>query len=72
MRFNASNRLWLLPFMLAGLMAICTSSPLLTGTLRAQDPTGVSGDYNGLVSTAGAYDAYTGNAKRVVTDLTAC
>ncbi len=44
------------------------------GGLKAQDdpagdPTGSGGDYNGLVTTAGSYDAYSGNAKRVITDL---
>lgn len=34
------------------------------------NPTGVTGEYNGSITTAGSYDPYTGNAKRFVTDLT--
>lgn len=34
------------------------------------DPTGVSGDAGGLITTAGSYDAFNGNVKRAVTDLT--
>lgn len=41
--------------------------------LRAQmgndNPTGISGVYNGNVTTAGSYDPYTGNATRSVTDI---
>lgn len=33
------------------------------------NPTGVSGIYNGNVTTGGSYDAHTGNAIRAVTDL---
>ena len=44
------------------------------GILRAQsdpagDPTGSSGGIGGLVTTGGSYDPYTGNVKRVVTDI---
>lgn len=44
------------------------------GRLQAQgnnNPTGVSGDFNGRVDTAGSYDPYTGNARRTVHDITA-
>jgi RHS repeat-associated protein len=34
------------------------------------NPTGVSGMYNGNVNTAGSYDPYTGNATRSITDIT--
>lgn len=34
------------------------------------NPTGVTGEYNGSVTTAGSYDPYTGNAKRFIDDLT--
>lgn len=34
------------------------------------NPTGVTGEYNGSITTAGTYDPYTGNGKRFVTDLT--
>src|ERR1700724_4314373 len=33
------------------------------------NPTGVSGIYNGQITTAGNYDPYTGNAMRVVDDI---
>lgn len=34
------------------------------------NPTGVTGEYNGSVTTGGSYDPYTGNAKRIIDDLT--
>jgi len=34
------------------------------------NPTGVTGEYNGSITTAGSYDPFTGNAKRMVDDLT--
>jgi len=34
------------------------------------NPTGVTGEYNGSITTAGSYDPFTGNAKREVRDLT--
>ncbi|MEY2520252.1 MAG: hypothetical protein QOF24_2011 [Verrucomicrobiota bacterium] len=44
-----------------------------TTTLRAQvgddNPTGPAGAFNGNVTTGCSYDAYTGNAKRSVTDI---
>jgi len=44
------------------------------GSARAQmgndNPTGISGVFNGNVNTAGSYDPYTGNATRSVTDIT--
>src|ERR1700686_1062307 len=47
---------------------------LLPQLSRAQigndNPTGVTGEYNGSITTAGSYDPYTGNAKRFVDDLT--
>ena len=33
------------------------------------NPTGVTGEHNGSVTTAGSYDPYTGNAKRFIDDL---
>ena len=32
-------------------------------------PNGVSGGFNGMVNTGCAYDAYTGNARRVIDDI---
>ena len=33
------------------------------------NPTGITGDHNGNVTTAGNYDPYTANAKRIVDDI---
>jgi len=57
-----------------GLLLLAISLAFLPGSLRAQmgndNPTGISGAYNGNVNTAGSYDPYTGNATRSVTDIT--
>jgi hypothetical protein len=49
-------------------------SGLVSVSARAQlgndNPTGISGVFNGNVTTAGSYDPYTGNATRSVTDIT--
>ncbi|HZE57539.1 MAG TPA: RHS repeat-associated core domain-containing protein [Chthoniobacterales bacterium] len=49
-------------------------SALVSVSARAQmgndNPTGISGVFNGNVTTAGSYDPYTGNATRSVTDIT--
>lgn len=45
-------------------------SQLSEGQTGNNNPTGVTGDYNGSIMTAGGYDPYTGNAKRIVDDLT--
>jgi RHS repeat-associated protein len=42
----------------------------LRGQVGNNNPTGVSGTFNGNVNTAGSYDPYTGNATRTVTDMT--
>ncbi|MGI8819546.1 MAG: RHS repeat domain-containing protein [Chthoniobacterales bacterium] len=48
---------------------------LYGGTLRVQaelgdqNPTGISGQFNGNVTTGGSYDPYTGNATRSITDI---
>ena len=47
-------------------LAVCSASAQDT---EAGNPTGPSGDFNGEVTTAGAYDPFTGNLKRRVTDL---
>src|SRR5947207_1628254 len=44
--------------------------PLLRGEVGNDNPTGVTGEHNGSVTTAGSYDPYTGNAKRFIDDLT--
>ena len=33
------------------------------------NPTGVAGDYNGSITTAGSYDPLTGNASREIEDI---
>jgi hypothetical protein len=40
------------------------------GEVGNDNPTGVTGEHNGSVTTAGSYDPYTGNAKRFIDDLT--
>lgn len=40
------------------------------GTVGSENPTGVTGEYNGSITTAGSYDPFTGNAKRAINDLT--
>src|SRR5205085_11640346 len=54
----------LFPFLLIGFVS---STRAQTGN---DNPTGVTGDYNGNITTGGSYDPYTGNAKRFVDDLT--
>jgi hypothetical protein len=46
---------------------LCPASNAQVGN---NNPTGVAGEYNGSITTAGSYDPFTGNAKRVVDDLT--
>ena len=58
----------------AGWLALCLVL-VAAGPAHAQEntsgdnPTGYGGDFNGDVTSGGCYDPYTGNAKRVVTDL---
>jgi RHS repeat-associated protein len=52
---------------------LCLFLPRLsqaTGDVGGDNPTGVTGEYNGSITTAGSYDPYTGNAKRFIDDLT--
>lgn len=50
---------------------LCLLFPRISeGAPGNDNPTGVTGDYNGSITTGGSYDPYTGNAKRFVTDLT--
>src|SRR5439155_8316600 len=39
-------------------------------TFGNDNPTGVTGEFNGSVTTGGSYDPYTGNGKRFIDDLT--
>jgi hypothetical protein len=43
--------------------------PRLDAQVGNNNPTGVSGIFNGQVHTGGSYDPYTGNAHRVITDM---
>jgi len=52
---------------------LCLFLPRLSqgvGGLGSDNPTGVTGEYNGSITTGGSYDPYTGNAKRFIEDLT--
>ena len=54
------------------LLTICIcflAVPVSRGTGN-DNPTGVTGEYNGSITTGGSYDPYTGNATRVVEDIT--
>jgi RHS repeat-associated protein len=48
---------------------ICVIVARLACAIGENNVTGVTGDWNGTINTAGSYDPYTGNAKRVVDDL---
>jgi hypothetical protein len=51
---------------------VVSSTLLLPSRLAAEgedNPTGVSGVFNGNVTTAGSYDPHTRNVKRVITDI---
>ena len=54
---------------LALLLCFLVSQPSF-GQAGNDNPTGVTGEYNGSITTGGSYDPYTGNGKRFVTDLT--
>jgi RHS repeat-associated protein len=53
----------------AGFLAVVLPISL-HGQMGNDNPTGVSGVFNGNVTTAGSYDPYTGNATRSITDIT--
>lgn len=44
-------------------------SQIVATEVGNDNPTGVTGEYNGSITTAGSYDPYTGNAKRFIDDL---
>src|SRR5688572_6046153 len=44
-------------------------APRIVRAIGNDNPTGPTGSHNGEITTAGSYDAYTGNAKRVIDDL---
>jgi len=56
--------------LLLAFIAVAASTALGSSAGQGDDnPTGVSGIYNGQITTAGSYDPYTGNAMRVVDDI---
>jgi RHS repeat-associated protein len=53
------------------IIALTVALPAARGGLGGNDnPTGISGEFNGDITTACSYDPYTGNARRSITDLT--
>jgi RHS repeat-associated protein len=63
----------LFPSLALSLLLCFVLTPPCQGTnggVGNDNPTGVTGEYNGSVTTAGSYDPYTGNAKRFIDDLT--
>src|SRR5438067_3376632 len=58
-------------FRLFGLvLSISSVATHLCAEVGNDNPTGVTGEHNGSVTTAGSYDPYTGNSKRFIDDLT--
>jgi hypothetical protein len=55
---------------LAFLLLVWSLFPHLSEGAGNDNPTGVTGDYNGSITTAGSYDPYTGNSKRFIEDIT--
>jgi hypothetical protein len=49
---------------------VCLSTRSLRAQVGNDNPTGVTGEYNGSITTGGSYDPYTGNSKRFIDDLT--
>jgi hypothetical protein len=54
---------------LLGIVAILASVTLHLFAAGEDNPTGVTGDYNGEIRSGCGYDPYTGNARRTVVDL---
>src|SRR5438045_8370741 len=55
-------------FVLALVICLISRQPA-KGQIGNDNPTSVSGEYSGSITTAGSYDPYTGNAKRVIEDM---
>ena len=47
----------------------CLLAPHSFAQAGNNNPTGVTGEFNGSITTAGHYDPFTGNAKRVIDDI---
>src|SRR5712692_3110663 len=66
-RFSTRRRLlWLAPIAFLFAIAFLPAMMLAQGE---DNPTGVSGIYNGNITTGGNYDQYTGNAMRAVDNI---
>jgi hypothetical protein len=48
---------------------LIASQGILRADLGDDNPTGISGEFNGNVRTGCSYDPYTGNATRPITDI---
>lgn len=58
-------------YRLIGLAGMIVLASMARSLAQGNDnPTGVAGDFNGSITTAGNYDPYTGNAKRIINDIT--
>src|SRR5438067_11329913 len=47
----------------------CLLAPHSFAQAGNNNPTGVTGEFNGSITTAGHYDPFTGNAKRIIDDI---
>jgi hypothetical protein len=59
-----------LPIALTTLLSFLLLQPAKTAPPGNDNLLGPTGEYNGSITTGGSYDPYTGNAKRLVDDLT--
>ncbi|MEN3369424.1 MAG: hypothetical protein V7609_1567, partial [Verrucomicrobiota bacterium] len=55
-------------FFVLGLF-ICLLPLVSNGQMGNDNPTSVTGEFSGSITTGGHYDPYTGNAKRVIEDI---
>src|SRR5437763_794394 len=53
----------------ASMIALRVFGPRTIEAIGEETPTGPTGSHNGEITTGCSYDAYTGNAKREITDL---
>jgi RHS repeat-associated protein len=56
-------------FLAFSILAMALFQERLLAQTGNDNPTGISGAFNGNITTAGSYDPYTGNATRSVTDI---
>jgi len=62
--------LWSLAISFSLSLFLSRPSQAVLPPIGNDNPTGITGEYNGSTTTAGSYDPYTGNAKRFIDDLT--